>query len=174
MDGSKEIVLGGGCFWCTEACLVLVDGVLRATAGYAGGATENPTYEQVSSGGTGHAEVVEVEYDPSVVGLEEILDVFFASHDPTSLNRQGADVGTQYRSIVLCADQEQRAVVESYISRLQRSYSRPVVTEVAELERFYPAEEHHQQYYARNPGQGYCRVVIAPKVEKLRGRQGDP
>lgn len=174
MGGSKSIVLGGGCFWCTEACLVLVDGVLRATAGYAGGTTEDPTYEEVSAGGTGHAEVVEVEYDPSVVDLEEILDVFFASHDPTSLNRQGADVGTQYRSIVLCDDEEQRAVVEARIAKLQRSYSRPVVTEVAELERFYPAEEHHQQYYARNPGQGYCRVVIAPKVEKIRGTPGVP
>lgn len=167
---TETIVLGGGCFWCTEACFDLLEGVIRATVGYAGGVTENPTYEQVCRGKTGHAEVVEVEFDPSVVGLDKILDLFFASHDPTSLNRQGADVGTQYRSILLYNTEEQRAAVEEYIGRLQAEYKRPIVTEVKELETFYPAEDHHQQYYAKNPGQGYCRVVIAPKVSKIKSK----
>lgn len=173
MQNSHEtIVLGGGCFWCIEAVFNTVVGVLRATPGYAGGWAEDPTYRQVCDGATGHAEVVEVEFDPEVISLEEVLEVFFAAHDPTSLNRQGADVGTQYRSVILYNSQEQRAAVESFISRIAKDYDRPIVTEVKELERFYPAEEYHQRYYERNPSQPYCRMVISPKLEKLRRKTG--
>lgn len=172
MQGSHDtIVLGGGCFWCTEAVLSTLVGVLRVTPGYAGGETPEPTYRQVCGGGTGHAEVVEVEYDPEVIRLEDILEVFFASHDPTSLNRQGTDTGTQYRSIVLYNSQRQKAAVEKFIDGIAGGYDRPIVTEVRELEKFYPAEEYHRRYYARNPDQPYCRAVISPKLAKL-GRGG--
>lgn len=167
-DDHETVVLGGGCFWCTEALLDTVAGVLRATPGYAGGWAENPTYRQVCDGTTGHAEVVEVEYDPEVVSLEDVLEVFFASHDPTSLNRQGDDVGTQYRSIVLYGSEEQRERVERFIDGIRGAYDRPVVTEVKRLERFWPAEEYHRKYFERNPDQPYCRAVISPKLAKLR------
>jgi peptide-methionine (S)-S-oxide reductase len=173
MQNSHEtIVLGGGCFWCTEALLNTLVGVLRAIPGYAGGATRDPTYRQVCNGGTGHAEVVEVEYDPEVISLDDLLEVFFATHDPTSLNRQGADVGTQYRSIVLYNSPRQKESVEKIIARLAKDYDRPIVTEVKELDGFYPAEEHHQRYYDRNPNQPYCRAVISPKLAKLRKKTG--
>ncbi|RJP33148.1 MAG: peptide-methionine (S)-S-oxide reductase [Actinobacteria bacterium] len=169
MQNSHEtIVLGGGCFWCMEALLNTIVGVLRATPGYAGGVTEEPTYRQVCYGNTGHAEVVEVEYDPEVISLEDLLEVFFATHDPTSLNRQGADVGTQYRSIILYKSPEQKERVEKYIASITGSYGRPIVTEFKELDRFYPAEEYHHRYYERNPSQPYCRAVISPKLAKLR------
>jgi peptide-methionine (S)-S-oxide reductase len=171
-DGIETIVLGGGCFWCTEACLALVEGVVSATPGYAGGTTGNPDYGTVCRGNTGHAEVVEVKYDPSKVELDEILAVFFASHDPTSLNRQGADVGTQYRSIILYTTGEQKRIVEQYIDGLAEVYGPPVVTEVKQLERFYPAESYHQRYFEKNPGQGYCKVVISPKVDKIKSKLG--
>lgn len=164
---TRSIVLGGGCFWCTEACLALVEGVVAVTPGYAGGSTENPTYEQVSRGKTGHAEVVSVEYDPSRVTLEEILEVFFASHDPTTLNRQGADVGTQYRSIILYSSEEQEAAAEKMIVDMGKRYQAPVVTEVKALESFYPAEEYHRLYFEKNPRHAYCRAVIVPKVGKI-------
>jgi len=173
MQNSHEtIVLGGGCFWCTEAVLSTVVGVLRATPGYAGGVTEDPTYRQVCYEGTGHAEVVEVEYDPEVIALEDVLEVFFATHDPTTPNRQGADVGTQYRSVILYNSQEQRAKVERFIAGIRDGYPHPIVTEVKELQRFFPAEDSHQRYYERNPGQPYCRMVISPKLEKLRKKTG--
>jgi len=173
MQNSHEtIVLGGGCFWCTEAVLGTVVGVLRATPGYAGGVTEDPTYRQVCYEGTGHAEVVEVEYDPEVITLEDVLEVFFATHDPTTPNRQGADVGTQYRSVILYNSQEQRAKVERFIAGIRDGYPRPIVTEVKELQRFFPAEDSHQRYYERNPSQPYCRMVISPKLEKLRKKTG--
>jgi methionine-S-sulfoxide reductase len=173
MQNSHEtIVLGGGCFWCTEALLGTIVGVLRATPGYAGGVTADPSYRDVCYGETGHAEVVEVEYDPEVVSLEDLLEVFFATHDPTSLNRQGADVGTQYRSAVFYNSQGQKEKVEKVIARLAKDYDRPIVTEVKELDRFYPAEEYHQRYYARNPDQPYCRTVISPKLAKLRKKTG--
>jgi len=173
MQNSHEtIVLGGGCFWCTEAVLNTIVGVLRATPGYAGGVTEGPTYRQVCYGGTGHAEVVEVEYDHEVVSLEDLLEVFFATHDPTSLNRQGADVGTQYRSVILYNSQEQRAQAERFIASIAADHDKPVVTEVKELDRFYPAEEYHQRYFERNPREPYCRAIISPKLEKLRKKTG--
>ncbi len=171
-NSHETIVLGGGCFWCTEALLNTLAGVYRATPGYAGGHTQDPTYRQVCNGGTGHAEVVEVEYDPEVISLEDLLEVFFATHDPTSLNRQGADVGTQYRSIILYDSLQQRERVEKIIARLAKDYDRPIVTEVKELERFYPAEDYHQRYYEKNPNQPYCRAVISPKLAKLRKKNG--
>jgi peptide-methionine (S)-S-oxide reductase len=167
-EQQEQIVLGGGCFWCTEAVFDLVEGVVSATPGYAGGWADDPGYKEVCQGNTGHAEVVSVEYDPELVSLEKLLDIFFASHDPTTLNRQGADVGTQYRSIILYTGEEQKAQVDAYLEKLKGDYSRPVVTEVEALERFYPAEEHHQRYFEKNPGQGYCQAVVAPKVDKIR------
>ena len=173
MQNSHEtIVLGGGCFWCTEALLSTLVGVLRVTPGYAGGETEDPTYRQVCNGGTGHAEVVEVEYDPEVISLEDLLEVFFATHDPTSLNRQGADVGTQYRSIILYDSYAHKLKVEKFVAELARVYDKPIVTEIKELGKFYPAEEYHQRYFEKNPNQPYCRTVISPKLDKLRKRTG--
>ncbi|MBN2028244.1 MAG: peptide-methionine (S)-S-oxide reductase MsrA [Actinobacteria bacterium] len=171
-NSHETIVLGGGCFWCTEALLSTLVGVLRVTPGYAGGETRDPTYRQVCNGGTGHAEVVEVEYDPEVISLEDLLEVFFATHDPTSLNRQGADVGTQYRSIILYDSYAQKLKVERFVAELAREYDKPIVTEVKELDTFYPAEEYHHRYFERNPNQPYCRAVISPKLDKLRKKNG--
>lgn len=164
----ESIVLGGGCFWCVEAAFRMVKGVIATAPGYAGGFTMRPNYTEVCAGHTGHAEVVRVEFDPEQVSLRELLEVFFQIHDPTSLNRQGADVGSQYRSLILYEREEQRAAVEAFIHDSSSRYDRPIVTEVRELETFWPAEEYHFNYYARNPGKPYCRVVIAPKLEKLR------
>ena len=173
--GLRTATLGGGCFWCLEAYFEELAGVQRVESGYAGGEVADPTYKQVCSGDTGHAEVVQVTYDPRRIGYEEILTVFFGTHDPTTPNRQGADVGTQYRSIILYADEEQRRAAEALIRELEREkvFPRPIVTELAPLEAFYPAEEHHQEYFARNPGQPYCQFVIAPKLEKFRERFRD-
>lgn len=166
----RTVTLGGGCFWCLEAVFDRLEGVAGVTSGYAAGHVENPTYRQVCGGETGHAEVVRVEYDPEVIEFRTLLDVFFATHDPTTPNRQGADVGSQYRSIVLYESEEQRAATESAIAELTENgtFGAPIVTEVEPLETFYPAEREHHDYYRRNPGQGYCRVVIDPKVAKLR------
>ncbi len=166
----EEIVLGGGCFWCVEAAFEMVEGVTRTTPGYTGGSAPDPSYDEVCGGLTGHAEAVRVEFDPEKVTLEELLEVFFAVHDPTTLNRQGADVGTQYRSIILFTSEAQRAQVESFLEEIRPRYARPVVTETRELETFWPAEEYHHDYFVKNPRQPYCRVVIAPKLEKLRGK----
>lgn len=171
-NGHEIIVLGGGCFWCTEAVFDTVMGVLRATPGYAGGWAEEPTYRQVCDGTTGHAEVVELEFDPEIISIEEVLEVFFASHDPTSLNRQGADVGTQYRSAILCTSEEQRKRVDKFINGRRAEFDRPIVTEVKRLERFWPAEEYHRKYFQRNPQQPYCHAVIAPKLARLRRKTG--
>ncbi|MBV9490722.1 MAG: peptide-methionine (S)-S-oxide reductase MsrA [Verrucomicrobia bacterium] len=160
-------VFGGGCFWCLDAQFKLIDGVKKVTSGYAGGHTANPTYEQVCSDRTGHAEVIQVEFDPSVVSYQALLEHFFRAHDPTTLNRQGADVGTQYRSIVLYTNETQKAVAERVKAEVQKDWPNPVVTEIVPLERFYPAEEYHQDYFAKNPNQAYCRLVIAPKVKKF-------
>ncbi|MCJ7653042.1 MAG: peptide-methionine (S)-S-oxide reductase MsrA [Actinobacteria bacterium] len=168
----EKIVLGGGCFWCTEAVFSLVEGVGKVTPGYAGGTVANPGYEEVCKGTTGHAEVVSVEYDPGRVSLEELLGMFFASHDPTSLSRQGNDAGTQYRSIILYSSEEQRARAEKFIESIRNTYGEQIVTEVKRLEGFYPAEEYHQMYYKRNPDQPYCRFVVAPKVEKAKKKLG--
>ncbi|MFN3597196.1 MAG: peptide-methionine (S)-S-oxide reductase MsrA [Rubricoccaceae bacterium] len=169
-DGLETIVLGGGCFWCVEAVLKPLRGVRRVVSGYAGGKGRNPTYREVCSGRTGHAEVVAVTFDPAEISREDLLRVFFATHDPTTLNRQGADVGTQYRSVVFYADEAQRAAAEQVIAEFTAEgvYSDPIVTELAPLPEFFPAEDYHQDYFARHPEQPYCQAVIAPKVAKLR------
>ncbi|WP_433632405.1 peptide-methionine (S)-S-oxide reductase MsrA [Halomicrococcus sp. NG-SE-24] len=167
-ETSRSATFGGGCFWCTEAAMKELDGVASVTSGYAGGHVENPSYRQVCSGDTGHAEVVQVEYDPEVITYDELLEVFFATHDPTQLNRQGPDVGTQYRSIVLYHDDEQRERVEAYVEALDEEYDDDVVTEIEPLETFYRAEENHQDYFEKNPNDAYCQMHAAPKVEKVR------
>lgn len=174
-DVTEVATLGGGCFWCVEAVFDELRGVSSVESGYAGGRTANPTYEQVCSGATGHAEVVRVTFDPREVSFKEILEVFFTAHDPTTLNRQGADVGTQYRSVIYYHDERQREVAEQTIRELDEAkiWDAPIVTEVAPLSNYYEAEEYHQEYFARNPGQGYCRVVVAPKVAKFRQRFRD-
>ena len=163
-------VLAGGCFWCLEAVYDQVSGVSDVVSGYAGGHSPNPTYEQVCSGTTGHAEVVRVAFDPEVISYGEILGIFFSIHDPTTLNRQGADVGTQYRSAIFYTSPEQKAAAEAMIKKLaeEKVWEKPVVTEVVPLEVFYPAEDYHQEYFARNPYQGYCQFVVAPKVSKFK------
>ncbi len=162
--------MAGGCFWCLEAAFLELKGVERVESGYAGGHLPDPTYEQVCTGTTGHAEVVRVTFDPSVIAYRDVLQVFFTVHDPTTLNRQGADAGTQYRSAIFYATPEQRATAESVIGEVAASGVRKgkIVTEVAPLAVFYPAEEYHRDYYRRNPNQGYCQIVIAPKVAKVR------
>jgi peptide-methionine (S)-S-oxide reductase len=166
----ESVAFGGGCFWCSEAVFLLLKGVVSVTSGYAGGKSPNPTYEQVSSGTTGHAEVVLVEYNPEIITFEKLLQVFFDSHDPTSLNRQGNDAGTQYRSILLYKTGEQKKSAEDYIKKLAESgkYSQPIVTEIAPLEKFYPAEEYHKDYYAKHPEEAYAETFIKPKVEKIK------
>ena len=160
--------LAGGCFWCLEAVFQQLKGVSRVASGYAGGKRPNPTYEQVCTGTTGHAEVVQVEFDPAVVSYRDLLDVFFTIHDPTTLNQQGADVGTQYRSAIFFHSPEQQRDANDAIAEAQKTWDGPIVTEIVPLAQFYPAEEYHKDYYVRNPNQGYCRVVIAPKVAKAR------
>jgi peptide-methionine (S)-S-oxide reductase len=162
--------LGGGCFWCLEAVFVPLEGVLSVVSGYAGGTTPNPSYEAVCTGRTGHAEVVQVAFDPQAISYRDLLEIFFAMHDPTTLNRQGADVGTQYRSVIFYHSPEQQRIASETIAELQEAQLWPgrFVTEVVPLEPFYPAEDYHQQYYEQNPEQGYCRAVVAPKVAKLR------
>ena len=162
--------LGGGCFWCLEAVFQGLKGVERVVSGYAGGDVVNPTYEQVCGGRTGHAEVVQVAYDPTQLSFHDALQVFFAIHDPTTMNQQGADIGTQYRSVIFFQTPEQEAVARQVIRELDQSgiFDDPVVTEIVPLRVFYPAEAYHQDYFRRNPGQGYCRAVIAPKVAKFR------
>ncbi len=162
--------LGGGCFWCLDAVFRQLRGVGRVESGYAGGSTPNATYRDVCSGTTGHAEVVQVSFDPNVISYRDLLGVFFTVHDPTTLNRQGADIGTQYRSIVLTHSPAQRETAEQVIGELQRNqvWDDPIVTELEAFTRFYPAERHHQDYFANNPQQPYCQAIIAPKVAKFR------
>ncbi len=166
----ETATLGGGCFWCLDAIFSRLQGVQQVVVGYAGGHVPNPTYQQVCAGTTGHAEVVQVTFDPTILSYGEVLELFFAFHDPTTPDRQGADVGPQYRSIILYHDQAQRQTAQELIRALDADspWGRPLVTEVAPLETFYPAEAYHQRYYEKNPTQGYCRAVIAPKVAKLR------
>jgi len=169
--GHLEIAtLGGGCFWCLDAVFRQLRGVGRVESGYAGGSTPNATYRDVCSGTTGHAEVVQVSFDPNVISYRDLLGVFFTVHDPTTLNRQGADIGTQYRSIVLTHSPAQRETAEQVIGELQRNqvWDDPIVTELEAFTRFYPAERHHQDYFANNPQQPYCQAIIAPKVAKFR------
>jgi peptide-methionine (S)-S-oxide reductase len=163
---------GGGCFWCQDAVFRRLRGVTRVTSGYAGGARPNPTYEQVCSGATGHAEVVQIEFDPSIVSYRELLEVFFGTHDPTTLNRQGNDIGTQYRSIILTHSPEQDETARAMIAELGRDqvFDDPIVTQIEPLGTFYPAEAYHQDYFTRNASQPYCFAVISPKVAKFRKR----
>ena len=167
-ERSHVATFGGGCFWCVEAAFEELAGVTSVTSGYAGGHTEDPTYEAICSGTTGHAEVVQIEYDHDVVDYDELLEVFFAVHDPTQLNRQGPDVGSQYRSIILTHDDEQRRQAEAYVAALAEEYADDVVTEIEPLETFYEAEEYHQDYFAKNPNDAYCQFHARPKVEKVR------
>jgi peptide-methionine (S)-S-oxide reductase len=162
--------LAGGCFWCLEAIYDDLIGVLDVVSGYAGGTTANPTYQEVCSGKTGHAEVVQITFDPQVITYKELLEVFFTIHDPTSLNRQGADVGTQYRSAIFYHTPEQKSTAEQVIKDIEAAgiWQKPIVTEVTPFTVFYPAEAYHQEYFRRNPYQGYCQVIIAPKVAKFR------
>ncbi len=168
-DATESATFGGGCFWCTEALFQSVPGVLRVTSGFAGGTTERPTYEQVCSGGTGHAEVIQVEFDPQVVKYEDLLKSFWRAHDPTTLNRQGADVGPEYRSIILYHDETQKRVAEESRRSAQADFAMPITTEVAPLKAFYPAEQRHQNYFRRNPAAPYCSIVIQPKLSKFAG-----
>ncbi len=163
-------VFGGGCFWCTEAVFKSLKGVLSVLPGYAGGETKNPTYSEVSSGRTGHAEVIKIEFDSNLISYENLLTVFFATHDPTTLNRQGADVGTQYRSVIFYTTEEQKEQTEKFINEINNSSKEgsPIVTEVKPLERFYEAENYHKDYFANNPGNPYCELVINPKLEKVK------
>jgi len=159
--------LGGGCFWCTEAIYQMLPGVKKVSSGYAGGTKENPTYKEVCSGNTGHAEVIQVEFDPKVVSYEKILETFWEAHDPTTLNRQGNDSGTQYRSIILYSTEAQKKAAEKSKAEAQKNFAQPIVTEIVPLKLFYKAEGYHQDYYRTNPNQGYCRAIIRPKVEKF-------
>jgi peptide-methionine (S)-S-oxide reductase len=163
----ETAVFGGGCFWCLDAQFKLVKGVKSVVSGYAGGKTKNPTYEQVCTETTGHAEVIQVEFDPAIVTYADLLRKFFHAHDPTTLNRQGADVGTSYRSIILYRDANQKAVAEEVRKEAQKDWPDPIVTEIVPLQAFYQAEDYHQDYFAKNPTQGYCRIVVAPKVKKF-------
>ncbi len=166
----ETATLGGGCFWCLEAVFLDLDGVIRVESGYAGGAVPNPSYEAVCSGETGHAEVVRVEFDPDRIGYREVLQVFFAIHDPTTLNRQGNDIGTQYRSVIFTHSPQQAAIAQALIAELerQRTFDDPIVTEVLPAPDYWPAEAYHQRYFERNPYQGYCMMVVGPKVAKFR------
>ena len=169
-DRRETATLAGGCFWCVEAVFEPLEGVEKVVSGYTGGARKDPTYEQVCTGVTGHAEAVQITFDPEVVPYRDILEHFFIFHDPTTLNRQGADTGTQYRSAIFTHDKEQTRVAEETIARLnaEKVFPAPIVTEIAPLGTFWPAEDYHQGYYRKNPGQGYCQAVIGPKVAKLR------
>ena len=162
--------LAGGCFWCLEAVYTLLKGVIQSVSGYSGGAIPDPSYREVCSGTTGHAEVVQVTFDPQQISYQDLLEIFFTIHDPTTLNRQGNDVGTQYRSAIFYHNSEQKAIAEQVIKEVEAEsiWERPIVTEVVPFTAFYPAEEYHQDYFKRNPAQPYCQVIIAPKVAKFR------
>jgi len=164
----EQATLGGGCFWCLEAVYTELRGVERVISGYAGGTVEFPSYEQVCSGRTGHAEVVQLTFDPREISYRDVLDVFFTIHDPTTLNRQGADVGTQYRSVIFYHSPEQQRTATEVLSEVKDLFNDPIVTELQPLDKFYPAEGYHQDYFARNPNQPYCQFVVAPKVAKAR------
>ena len=170
MLNKETIVFGGGCFWCTEAIFKMLKGVISVDPGYAGGSTNNPTYSEVSSGKTGHAEVIKIEYDPSIISLNDLLTVFFATHDSTTLNRQGNDIGEQYRSIILYTNEEQKETSEKFTEEINKSSEKgyPIVTEVKELNKFYFAEQYHKDYYENNKNQNYCQVIINPKLAKVQ------
>jgi len=169
----ESIVFGGGCFWCTEAVFKLLKGVKSVQSGYTGGSVPNPTYEQVSSGTTGHAECIKIDYDPAQVKLRDLLTVFFGSHDPTTVNRQGNDEGTQYRSVIFTTDDSQIPEIQSYILEIQKDIPDPIVTTIEPLGNFYPAEGYHQNFFENNPDQPYCRAVINPKLAKVKKKFAD-
>ncbi len=174
MQNNKVVTFGGGCFWCTEAIFNDIKGVLKVISGYAGGtAPGHPTYKEVCSGLTGHAEVVQITYNPSVISLKEILLIFMTTHDPTTLNRQGEDAGTQYRSVIYYANHDEQKLVQEVIEEVKDYYDDPIVTEVSEIPTFYAAEDYHQNYYANNKEQGYCNFVITPKLAKARKLYAD-
>jgi len=173
-SGNTEIAtLGGGCFWCVEAIYQDLNGVLKVESGYSGGHIDNPTYKEVCSGLTGHAEVIQVTFDPAIVSFQDVLRVFFTVHDPTTLNRQGNDSGTQYRSVIYYHSEAQKKVAEAAIIEAKEAWDDPIVTEVSPFEKFYKAEDYHQNYYKDNPNQGYCSFIIAPKVKKFREKFKD-
>jgi peptide-methionine (S)-S-oxide reductase len=166
---NKEIaVFGGGCFWCTEAVFQNLKGVESVLPGYSGGVVPNPTYEQVCDGNTGHAEVTKIEFDPGIIQFEVLLEVFFATHDPTTQNRQGGDVGEQYRSVIFYTTPEQKQTAEKYIQKAQKDFTAPIVTQIRPFDKFYEAENYHQNYFAKNPDKAYCQIVINPKLEKFK------
>lgn len=169
-DVREEITLGGGCFWCLDAIYREIKGVEKVLSGYSGGSVVNPNYEEVCSGKTGHAEVVQITFNPQIITAEKLLQIFFATHDPTTLNRQGADTGTQYRSIIFYRNQRQKKIIDKVIGELKKDkvYKNPIVTEVIPFESFYTAEEYHQNYYKQNQQQPYCRIIINPKLEKFK------
>ncbi|HPR02114.1 MAG TPA: peptide-methionine (S)-S-oxide reductase MsrA [Saprospiraceae bacterium] len=173
MSNMQVATFGGGCFWCVEAVIQRLKGVESVVSGYAGGSMINPDYRSVSSGTTGHAEVIQVTFDAEVLPYEDLITIFMTSHDPTTLNRQGADHGTQYRSIILYHDEAQKMTVERILEDLKNVFPQPIVTEVVPLDQFYPAEKYHQNYYNNNSYAGYCRVVIDPKIKKLRDAYSD-
>ena len=166
-DGLGKATFGGGCFWCVEAVFERIDGVTDVVSGYAGGHTENPTYYEVTSGKTGHAEVCQITFDPQIISYDELLDIFWQAHDPTTLNRQGNDVGTQYRSAIYFHNQEQENSVKTALKKAEKIFKKPITTEVKALKKFYLAEVNHQDYFANNPNVPYCTFVIAPKINKL-------
>jgi peptide-methionine (S)-S-oxide reductase len=169
---TESLVVGTGCFWCSEAAYQLVPGVKHVTSGYAGGTTPNPSYEQVCTGETGHAEVVKIDFDPTQTSVEKLLNFFWTIHDPTSLNKQGADEGTQYRSIILYSDEHQKEAAEKSKAAAQADFKEPIVTQIEPLKTFYPAEAYHQDYYKNHPYQGYCQFVIRPKIAKAKKTLG--
>lgn len=171
----QTAVFGSGCFWCAEAIFGQLKGVESVTPGYSGGHTSNPTYQQVCSDTTGHAEVVKIEYDPSIITYRDLLEIFWQTHDPTTPNRQGNDIGSQYRSVIFYADEQQMHAAQSLLSELEKSraFSVPIVTEIVPLVNFYPAEEYHHNYFARNQNQAYCRMVVSPKVAKFKKKFGE-
>lgn len=173
MRNKQIATFGGGCFWCIEAIIQRLEGVESVVSGYAGGETLNPTYRSISTGATGHAEVVQVTYDADSISYEDLITIFMTSHNPTTLNQQGADRGTQYRSIILYHNDEQKAIAEKVVDALQTEFSKPIITEQSPLEKFYPAETYHQAYYNNNSYAGYCRVVISPKIKKLKKYYSD-
>ncbi|EFD92785.1 MAG: peptide methionine sulfoxide reductase [Candidatus Parvarchaeum acidophilus ARMAN-5] len=168
MGNSEFIALGGGCFWCTEAVFKLIKGVIKTTPGYAGGQTENPTYSEVCSGNTGHAETLLIEYDPAVIKLDTLLNIFFDMHDPTSKDRQENDVGSQYRSVIFYTNEEQKNMAQYKINNIKSDFDKPILTKVEPLKKFYEAEDNHKDYYAKNPINPYCAIVIVPKLHKIK------
>lgn len=165
---TESAIIGGGCFWCTEGQYKLLKGVKKVISGYAGGHVDNPTYKQICNGDTGHAEVIEIQYDPSIITYKDIIDLFWLAHDPTTLNQQGNDVGTQYRSTIMYTSEEQKKIAEASMAEAAKDAPGKIVTEIVPLKKFYPAEDYHQDYFANNPDAGYCRVVVSPKVAKFK------